>query len=206
VSVAESLFFGETPTTLTLQFVPLRVRVGRLEVHVCPGPTGWTLPGSAPDPTVTLDQAADDLAAELLGVPGTSIQLGAFGQPASGIQVVYLFLVQPPHAPRSAGRGTGNAWWDVRGVRAAAEVEPVLARTLARLEYDVEYGMAGFRLVGEEFTVSELRRVHQAVRNVELDPSNFRKRVSRWVGEGLVQELDRLRPTATRPARLYRLR
>jgi len=43
------------------------------------------------------------------------------------------------------------------------------------------------------------------VRGVSLDPSNFRKRVSRWVDEGLVVELDRMRPTATRPARLYRL-
>jgi 8-oxo-dGTP diphosphatase len=70
----------------------------------------------------------------------------------------------------------------------------------------VEYGLSGFAMVDERFTVSELRRVHQAVRNVELDPSNFRKRVNRWVCEGLVEELDAMRATATRPARLFRLR
>jgi len=67
----------------------------------------------------------------------------------------------------------------------------------------VEHGGAGFLLVGDEFTVSELRHVHEAARGIELDPSNFRKRVSRWVDEGVVVDIEKMRPTATRPARLY---
>lgn len=208
MSVAEHLFFDRTPTSLMVQFAPLRVRAGRLEVLVCPGQSGWTLPSGAPDPATPLVEEAANLGGRLLALDGTPIQLGAFGRPAEGVSVVFLYLVRPPPPGRSSPRGSvpGGSWWDVRGVRPAPDVEAVVGRALARLEYDVEYGIAGFLMVDTRFTVSELRRVHQAVRNVELDPSNFRKRVNRWVGEGLVEELDAMRPTATRPARLYQLR
>lgn len=208
MSVAEHLIFDRTSTSLTVQFVPLRARAGRLEVLVCPGQTGWTLPAGAPDGDTPLEDEANQLGGRLLGLDGTPIQLGAFGRPSDGVSVVFLYLVRPPPPGRPTPKGSvpGGSWWDVRGVRPAPDVETVVGQALARLEYDVEYGIAGFLLVDEHFTVSELRRVHQAVRNVELDPSNFRKRVNRWVGEALVEELDAMRPTATRPARLYRLR
>jgi len=208
VSVAENIDFDRTPTSLTVQFAPLRVRAGRLEVLVCPGNNGWTLPGGPPDGATPLSVEAGRLGTDLLGLEGTPVQLGAFGRPLDGVSVVFLYLVRPPPPGRPTPKGTvpGGSWWDVRGVRPTPDVEAVLGKALARLEYDVEYGLAGFLMVDDQFTVSELRRVHQAVRNVELDPSNFRKRVNRWVGEGLVEELDAMRPTATRPARLYRLR
>jgi hypothetical protein len=208
VSVAEHLVFDRTPTSLTVQFVPLRVRAGRLEILVCPGQSAWTLPSGAPDAGSPLEEEAPQLGARLLGLHGTPMQLGAFGRPADGLSVVFLYLVRPPPPGRSMPKSSvpGGTWWDVRGIRPAPDVDVVAGRALARLEYDVEYGLSGFAMVDERFTVSELRRVHQAVRNVELDPSNFRKRVNRWVCEGLVEELDAMRATATRPARLFRLR
>ena len=207
MSVVESLFYEQTPTSITMQFVPMRVRASRLEIQLCPGDGGWSLPTGAPSASGGLDDEASRLAASLLGLPGTPVQLGAFGRPSSGVSVVYTHLVRPPPPghPVPIGSLLGASWWEVRGVRPAPDVEEVVSRAVAKLEYDVEYGRAGFQLVGDQFTVSELRRVHQAVRGLELDPSNFRKRVSRWVDDGIVEELPTLRPTATRPARLYRL-
>ncbi len=207
VSAVESLVLELTPTSVVLSFVPLRVRAGRLEVQVCPGRGGWALPGAPPDPHANLHSEATRLGDEMLALSGTPVQLGAFGRPVDGVNVVFTFLVRPPPPGQPALQGAvpGGSWWDVRGVRPAADTEEVLHQALSRLAYEVEHGDAGFMMVGAEFTVSELRRVHEAVRGVELDPSNFRKRVSRWVDEGQVLELDRLRPTATRPARLYRM-
>jgi len=207
MSAVEPLRFEHTDTFVRIQFVPLRVRVGRLEVYVVPTDDGWTLPTLAPAPQADLQSEAERLGLSALGLPGTPVQFGAVGAPATGLSVVFTYLVSPPEIGEAVHRGADPqaSWWDVRGVRPAPDVESVLTRALARLEYDVEHGMAGFGLVSQEFTVSELRRVHQAVRGVELDPSNFRKRVSRWVVEGLVEELPRMRPTATRPARLYRV-
>ena len=207
VSAVESLVQELTPTSVVLSFVPLRVRAGRLEVQVCPGDGGWKLPSGAPDPRADLEEEAERLGAAMLALPGEPVQLGAFGRPVDGVNVVFTYLVRPagPGQPTPQGALPGGSWWDVRGVRPAADTESVLHQALARVSYEVEHGQAGFLLVGHEFTVSELRRVHESVRGVSLDPSNFRKRVSRWVDEGLVVELDRMRPTATRPARLYRL-
>lgn len=195
-------------TKAMIKFVPLRVRAGRLEILVCPGEGGWTLPAALPTSARPLEKSAEVCGPVFLGLEGIPVQLGAFGTPQNGISVVYLYLVRPPPPGRPFPKGSvpNGSWWDVRGVRMVRDPYQLFEKALARLELDVEYGTAGFMLVDEEFTVSELRRVHQAARNVELDPSNFRKRVNRWVSEGLVDELDEMRPTVTRPARLYRLK
>jgi hypothetical protein len=79
----------------------------------------------------------------------------------------------------------------------------LLDAALTRVASEVEHGDSGFLFVHPEFTVTELRRVHECFQRAEIDPSNFRKRVARWVDDDRVNELPRRRPTATRPARLY---
>jgi hypothetical protein len=151
-----------------------------------------------------LTREAVRLAEGELGLPGSSVQLGAFGTPNSGLTAVFIHLVRPFEGKSPRPELTlRSSWKDIRGVQLAPEVCLVVAHARARVEHDVEHGAAGFLLVGDEFTVSELRHVHEAARGIELDPSNFRKRVSRWVDEGVVLDIDKMRPTATRPARLY---
>lgn len=195
---------GRTKTSVRLEFVPLRVRRGRLEIQVRPGDAGWRLWSFAPRADQVLTREAIRLAEGELGLPGSSVQLGAFGTPNSGLTAVFIHLVRPFEGKSPRPELTlRSSWKDIRGVQLAPEVRVVVAHARARVEHDVEHGGAGFLLVGDEFTVSELRHVHEAARGIELDPSNFRKRVSRWVDEGVVVDIDKMRPTATRPARLY---
>jgi 8-oxo-dGTP diphosphatase len=208
VSAVESLILETTVTSVTIHLVPLRARVGRLEVLVCRGEGGWSFPQGAPDPAVPIADEAERFGREQVGLNGNVVQLGAFGRCEDGLELVYVYLVPPvePGSPNRNGLLPGGSWVDARAAQMALGSRRALDQVMVKLEFDVEYGLSGFGLVREEFTVSELRKVHQCVRGVELDPSNFRKRVTRWVDDGLVQELPRLRPTATRPARLYRLR
>ncbi len=195
---------GRTKTSVRLEFVPLRVRRGRLEIQVRPGDSGWRLWSFAPRADQILNEEAGRLAVGELGLPGSSVQLGAFGTPNSGLTAVFIHLVRPFEGKSPRPELTlRSSWKDIRGVQLAPEARLVVAHARARVEHDVEHGAAGFLMVGEEFTVSELRHVHEAARGIELDPSNFRKRVSRWVDEGVVSDIDKMRPTATRPARLY---
>ena len=195
---------GRTKTSVRLEFVPLRVRRGRLEIQVRPGDAGWRLWSFAPRADQVLTREAVRLAEGELGLPGSSVQLGAFGTPNSGLTAVFIHLVRPFEGKSPRPELTlRSSWKDIRGVQLAPEARLVVAHARARVEHDVEHGAAGFLLVGDEFTVSELRHVHEAARGIELDPSNFRKRVSRWVDEGVVQDIEKMRPTATRPARLY---
>ena len=208
MSAVESLVFETTPTSVRVQLVPIRARAGRLEVLVQPGEAGFKFPHCAPQEREDLALEAERFGRSAIGLSGTDVQLGAFGTCADGVDVVFVYLVRPtePGTPNRHGTLPGGSWRDVRVVQVDDHGRQVLDDAMVKLEFDVEHGMAGFRLVREEFTVSELRKVHQCVRGVELDPSNFRKRVTRWVDDGFVEELPRLRPTATRPARLYRLR
>ena len=195
---------GRTKTSVRLEFVPLRVRRGRLEIQVRPGDSGWRLWSFAPRADQILNEEAGRLAEGELGLPGSSVQLGAFGTPNSGLTAVFIHLVRPFEGKSPRPELTlRSSWKDIRGVQLAPEARLVVAHARARVEHDVEHGAAGFLMVGEEFTVSELRHVHEAARGIELDPSNFRKRVSRWVDEGVVTDIEKMRPTATRPARLY---
>jgi len=197
---------GRTKTSVRIEFVPLRVRRGRLEIQVRPGDAGWRLWSFAPRADEVLNREAARLAEGELGLPGSSVQLGAFGTPNSGLTAVFIHLVRPFEGKSPRPELTlRSSWKDIRGVQLAPEACLVVAHARARVEHDVEHGAAGFLFVGNEFTVSELRHVHEAARGVELDPSNFRKRVARWVDEGVVQDIEKMRPTATRPARLYTL-
>ncbi len=207
MSVAVHLTPESTETAVCIEVVAFRVRHGRLEVQIVPGDHSWSLPAGAPLRDETLSGAARRLIADVFGEDRRALQLGAWGQPAEGISVVFIHLVPPPDSDVRADWQTaaGGVWRDARTPRPVSGPHKKVARAMARLQQEVEVGMAGFSLVQPEFTVTELRRVHEAVCGVSLDPSNFRKRVARWVAEGIVEELPQRRATATRPARLYRL-
>ena len=156
---------GRTKTSVRLEFVPLRVRRGRLEVQVRPGDAGWRLWSFAPRADEVLAREATRLAQNELGLPGSSVQLGAFGTPNSGLTAVFIHLVRPFEGKSPRPELTlRSSWKDVRGVQLAPETRLVVAHARARVEHDVEHGSAGFLMVGEEFTVSELRHVHEAAR------------------------------------------
>ncbi len=207
MSVAVHLTPESTATEICIEVVAFRVRHGRLEVQIVPGDRSWSLPAGAPLPTESLSGAARRLIHETFGEDRRALQLGAWGQPEEGISVVFIHLVPPPSSEVRADWQTapGATWRDARTPRPVSGPHKKVARAMSRLQQEVEMGMAGFHLVQGEFTVTELRRVHEAVCGLSLDPSNFRKRVARWVAEGIVEELATRRATATRPARLYRL-
>jgi 8-oxo-dGTP diphosphatase len=74
-----------------------------------------------------------------------------------------------------------------------------LERARAKLEYT---GIATI-FCAEPFTLSELRRVYEVIWGLRIDPSNFRRKLTR--AEGLLEPTGAFRTAATgRPAALYR--
>ncbi len=207
MSVAVNLAPEASHAEIHISIVAFRVRSGRLEVQTVPEDRSWSLPSGFPGQSETLEAASRRTAEEQFGIRRKMTQLGAWGCPRDGIVVAFLHLVPPvPLDGQSESRSApGGEWRDARTPRSVSGPHKIVARAMARLQQEVELGMAGFGLVRPEFTVSELRHVHEAVCGIALDPSNFRKRVARWVSEQLVEELPGRRATATRPARLYRL-
>jgi len=192
-------------TTVALQLVALRVRSGRLELLHRPRAEDSALPVVVPRGHDEISATATARAHELVGCSGRSLQLEVRGRPADGLVAAYVHLVRPGHPRQPApSPAAGWSWRDHRRIPLEPADRELVDRAIAFVAGQLDLGEVAFALVGEEFTVSELRSVHEAMLQVSLDPSNFRKRVCRLVKDGEVEELARRRPTATRPARLYR--
>ena len=197
---------GRVPTSVQVQLVPFRVRSGRLELLHAPTDRSTMLPTLAPPRDQEISDAAATFGQEVLDGEGHNMQLEVRGTPDGGLVAAYLHLVEPGPGGQWPGQPlSGFSWRDVRRIPLPDDDVRLIDRALRRLSRELEAGGAAFHLVGAEFTVSELRQVHEAILRVSLDPSNFRKRVCRMVKEGMLEELSRRRPTATRPARLYRM-
>lgn len=197
---------SQVSTTIGIKLLPFRVRSGRLELLHSPGQPGSMLAVFPPDGHEDLDAAVQRFGGEILTGEGEPLQLGVSGTPQRGLTAVYVYLVRPSIPGHPSGQPVpGFTWRDIRRIPLPDDDRRVVDDAVAALATRIEHGEAGFQMVGEEFTVSELRQVHEAVLRVSLDPSNFRKRVCRLVKEGRLEELPTRRPTATRPARLYRM-
>lgn len=194
-------------TTVALQLIALRVRSGRLELLHQPRADDGALPTVIPREQDEISETAAQRAEELVGCAGQSLQLEVRGRPADGLTAAYVHLVRPGHPRQPAPTpASGWSWRDHRRIPLNPADREIVDRAIAFVAAQLDAGDVSFALVGEEFTVSELRSVHEAMLQISLDPSNFRKRVCRLVKDGAVEELSRRRPTATRPARLYRRR
>ncbi|MCA1305794.1 NUDIX hydrolase [Microbacterium esteraromaticum] len=170
----------------------------------------WALPGGWLDPTENLDSAASRTLAQTTALkPSYLEQLYTFGDvdraPDRAIAIVYWALLRSDlvDAQRAAAGAPENVeWFDVDAIPALAfDHNRIADYALWRLRNKVGYSRIAAGLLPDEFTLTELREVYEAVLGQRLDPSNFRR---------LLEGSDELVPTESfrtgkhRPARLYR--
>lgn len=192
--------------SVRVSVLPMRMGPRGLEALLVAGDDGLEIYESSPHGHEDLGLAARRIAHEHLGLSGHFDQLGAFGSVFDGICVTYVMLVRPAAMPGISILPGGRSlrWRDVRHPGTLRMVIDTVRAATRRLKADLEDSDAGFHLVEEAFTVSELRTVHESVQGVPIDPSNFRKRVLRWVEDGKLRETSSRKATATRPALVYR--
>ena len=78
----------------------------------------------------------------------------------------------------------------------------IVSYALERLRMKAEYSAVAHRFLGPEFTLGQLRAVHEAVRGQAVDPANFRRQA---LAQGNLIDTGRCETgTRHRPARLYR--
>ena len=143
-------------------------------------------------------------------------QLYTFGAPGRDprgrvVTIAYYALISPEAYHRvQAGDDAAEAeWFDVEELpeKLAFDHDKILAMAVERIRGKIDYDPRLARaLLPEEFTAKEFRRVHEIVKGVEYDTSNFSKRFRRMVEDGRFIELDETKEQrgAGRPARLYR--
>lgn len=168
----------------------------------------WALPGG----WVTADESLGDAAArnllETTDLQPTYLeQLYAFGAVDRSplervVSVVYWALVRPDEAER-ATEGDNVRWFPADELpELAFDHNLIVDYALWRLRTKVEYSRIARAFLGETFTLSDLREVHEAVLQKELDPANFRRQVE--ASKTLVATEQVVSGGRHRPPRLYR--
>ncbi len=211
---------GDFPAfAVTADIVLLTMRAGRLCVLLIerggpPFEGMWAFPGGFVRPDENLDQAASRELQEETGISGIDLtQFASYGDPARDprmrvVTVSYLAVVPDLPSPQASTDAAKARFWPVDDVEGtlAFDHDRILGDALSHLRTVVEYSPLAASFCEREFTVADLRRVYESIWGVDLDPSNFQRKVL-GIDDFLVPT-DRQSSSSAgggRPARLYRL-
>ena len=207
------------PVAVTADLVLLTIRDDRLAVLVIrrgdpPFQGQLALPGGFIRPEETLADAAARELAEETGLAAATVhleQLASYGDPGRDprmrvVTVAYLALAPNLPLPR-AGTDAAEARWapadDILADTMAFDHHQILADGIERARAKLEYTPLAAAFCPPQFTITQLRRVYEAVWGTTLDPRNFHRKATRTPGF--------LRPAGSatagrrgRPAQLYR--
>jgi ADP-ribose pyrophosphatase YjhB (NUDIX family) len=168
----------------------------------------WALPGGPLRSSEGLADAARRSLGDTTGLaPRYLEQLYAFGDvdrsPSSRVvSVVYWALVGSSEAAR-ATVGQNVRWFRSDELPPLAfDHNLIVEYALWRLRTKMEYSRIAHAVLGETFTLAQLREVHEAVLGRRLDPANFRRTIES--SGALVDTGERLTGTRHRPPKLYR--
>lgn len=205
------------PVAVTVDIVLLTIRDGQLSVLLIerggfPYRGAWALPGGFIEPDEDADRAAARELSEETGLatfPGHLEQLRTYAAPDRDprmrvVSIAYLGFMPNLPAPTAGSDAASVRWWAVDDLPDLAfDHATIVADGVERARAKLEYTSLAASFLTEPFTLSELRRVYEAVWGVELHVGNFRRKVLST--DGFVEALGEKTPSSGgRPAELYR--
>jgi 8-oxo-dGTP diphosphatase len=168
----------------------------------------WALPGGPLTHAESLQDAASRNLRETTGLaPSYLEQLYAFGgmhrSPTQRVvSIVYWALVQPTEAAL-ADESENVRWFRADKLGSLAfDHNAIVDYALWRLRNKLAYGSIAYHLLGEYFTLAQVREVYEAVLDTRLDPANFRRQVK--ATPEIEETGEYLQGGKHRPPRLYR--
>lgn len=188
------------PLGVAADLVILTVRDGSLQVllirrGIAPYRGRWALPGGFVRPKEDLAETARRELAEETGLNSERIhleQIATYGKPGRDprgrvISVAYLALVPDLPTPVAGTDAASASWVTVAEVlddpeRLAFDHHRILTDAVERARAKLEYSPLAAAFCPDEFTVSELRGVYEAVWGVQLDPRNFHRKATKTDG------------------------
>lgn len=218
------------PNAVTADVILLTIRSGRLAVLLVertnpPQQGRWALPGGHLDPAESIDATALRELTEETGLeaePTHLEQLRTYSTPGRDARDTKMRVTSVAYLAFIAAPGTPTAGSDARAVRFWALDDlpefrrdlgtndgPVLAFDHAEMLRDgleraaakLEYTTLATAFVEDTFTVSDLRRVYEAVWRCQLDPANFARKVKST--PGFIEPTGGTRATGRAPAGLF---
>ncbi len=205
--------FPKPSVTVDMVIITLRgeeLQVLLIKRDLAPYRGRWAIPGGFVHIDESLEAAARRELREETGVGDVYLeQLYTFGEPGRDprgrvISVAYIALVPAPLAVTAGSDAREARWWPLTNLPALAfDHDKILQYALTRLRYKIEYSAVGFRLLPEQFTLTELQQAYEIILGEPLDKRNFRRRI---IEAEVIEPTDDLRTGEGRPARLYRFR
>jgi len=187
--------FAVTVDIVVMTIIENDLRVLLIRRAVPPFRDSWALPGGFVRPDEDLDTAAVRELAEETSIsqePGHLEQFGTYGHPDRDprmrvVSVGYWAIV--PDLPTPKG-GSDAAYAELVPVaelesgriRLAFDHDRIVADAIARARSSLEDTTIATHFCPPEFTISDLRRVYDAVWDSKLDPGNFQRKVKQTVG------------------------
>ena len=173
----------------------------------------WGLPGGfvAPDEDLA-DTAARELSAQIGSgaagrVTGHLEQLAGYAAPdrdPRGRVLSVAFLALLPDLPDPDQPGMTSGWHPVADVADLAfDHTRILSDGVERARETLEYTTLAAAFCPPEFTITDLRRVYEAVWRTEIDPRNFSRKVTSTPGF-LIPTNRHVTGGPGRPAQLFR--
>lgn len=168
----------------------------------------WALPGGPLESDEDLASSASHTLQRTTGLePGYLEQLYAFGSLDRSpddrvVSIVYWALVRPDEVARAVD-GDNVEWFVADDLPPLAfDHTEIVGYALARLRAKITYTPIAHGFLPPEFTLTELREVHEAVLRSVLDPANFRRQA--LASKTLVPTGNCLQGTSHRPPALFR--
>ncbi|WP_338731607.1 NUDIX hydrolase [Mangrovimonas cancribranchiae] len=170
----------------------------------------WALPGGWIREEESIDNAANRLLKELTGLDNIYLeQLKAFGEPdrfplGRVITIGYYALVKIEDYNIKAGFTASEAkWYKINDIpELIYDHNIILNFSLKHLRNRVKQAPIGFNLLPEKFTLLQLMQLYEEILGVEMDKSNFRRKILRMK---LLQDLnEKQKDVSHRAAKLYR--
>jgi hypothetical protein len=168
----------------------------------------WALPGGPLEDDQDLATSASHTLLRTTGLEsGYLEQLYSFGEidrsPADRVvSIVYWALVRPGEAARAVD-GENVEWFVADEVPSLAfDHNQIVEYAIGRLRAKITYSPIAHAFLNPEFTLAELREVHEAVLRKPLDPANFRRQV--LASNTIVPTGTCVTGTSHRPPALYR--
>lgn len=172
----------------------------------------WALPGGPLRGDTSLRTSAAKTLADTTGLaPALLEQLYTFGGTDRGegqrlVSVVYWALVRDSAPDVALVEDPDVDWFPVDHPvvtdRLAFDHSRIVAYAVARLRAKVGWADVADRLLGETFTLAQLREVHEAILGHALDQANFRRTM--LARGGLQDTGEVLTGGRNRPPKLYR--
>ena len=143
----------------------------------------WALPGGPLTQADSLQDAAARNLADTTGLaPNYLEQLYAFGglhrSPSQRVvSIVYWAMVQSTEAGMAQESENVQVVPGRRADGAGLRPQQIVDYALWRLRNKMTYGSIAYHLLGETFTLAQVREVYEAVLDRSMDPANFRRQL-----------------------------